>query len=63
MPDFQRRHYELIARALRDDRPTDLFSATEYARVVDRLIQLFERDNLNFDRRRFESAVYRDGSQ
>lgn len=61
MPLFSRRHYVALAAALASGHPTDLFASAEYARIVDRLIQLFERDNPSFNRRTFESAVYRDG--
>ena len=49
MSKFQRRHYEAIATSL------GLSNASE--KVVNRLCDLFERDNANFSRARFMSRV------
>ncbi len=61
MPLFARRHYDAIAAALRGS--VDLYMSAERDELIDRLIQLFERDNPAFDGKRFRRAVYRDGSE
>ena len=49
MSKFQRRHYEAIAEALAfSDAPE---------RVVDALINVFNQDNSNFDRKRFKGRI------
>ena len=68
-PMFQHRHYAAIAAVLGDAReeeksifdggPTSLAREGSLDRLEDRLLKLFERDNDNFDRRRFVLAARR----
>jgi hypothetical protein len=55
---FQRRHYEAIAKAIREtDFPaTDVGDLARYDVSV-KLAETFERDNPNFDRARFLRAT------
>jgi len=48
-PDFQRRHYKAIAKAIKD--------SDNKEEIVINLIGLFSRDNPNFSRIRFEDAL------
>lgn len=53
MPKFNRRHYEAIAKVIRE---TD----TDYAcilTVANDLADMFKEDNPNFDRKRFLKAA------
>ena len=54
---FAKRHYEAIARAMQEAQ----YNLSEDAkrgidRTIDRLADLFSRDNANFNRDRFERA-------
>lgn len=60
MPDFQKRHYEAIATAIRETtqpHPTDDGEAVCLKCLVYQLTRLFEADNPHFDVGRFEKAV------
>mgnify|MGYP001601656280 FL=1 len=55
-PMFQKRHYDAIASVLRNVKQqqyTDLYAVDN---VVRRLANLFDADNVHFDRGRFEQA-------
>lgn len=60
MPKFQKRHYEVVARALREVRSTpygtDISSKAVLDLTEDALMEVFKSDNPNFDRTRFKEA-------
>ena len=67
-PKFTRRHYREIARVLREIEEIDLITgcfATSHGEAHEitelygnRLIQMFSKDNPNFDRHRFTEAIH-----
>lgn len=53
-PKFQQRHYEILARWLRDYNPAERH---EFECLVESLAQVLARDNGNFQRTRFLRAA------
>jgi hypothetical protein len=60
MSDFQKRHYEAIAREIRLTRTTRDTGKAVKREIAIRLADLFEKDNKNFNREMFlhASGVY-----
>ena len=62
-PMFQQRHYEAIARVMSYERlrmPPYYEGRQQWEAVMFGLTNLFEEDNPNFDREKFESACYQE---
>lgn len=55
-PDFQRRHYELVARVLKEGAYC-FTSEGDHALLAGKFAGEFERDNSNFNRARFLEAA------
>ena len=56
MAIFQKRHYEVIAQALRENKPTADYTPTMLD-VQESLQRLFAADNPRFDELKFHKAI------
>ena len=58
MSNFSKRHYEIVAHVLSEQRPNINTDTTTFDRMVRGFVSAFERDNPNFKLAKFLEAVY-----
>ncbi len=57
MTIFSKKHYEKIARTLKEVEPTTRYLHPGWTLTGDALIKMFQSDNPKFDKKRFEKVL------